>query len=496
MTTTDPNLEIRNPATGELVGSVPVASEEEVERTVAAARAAQPVWRKAGWRARAKVIRRFRSLLQQHREGILDRIQDETGKARRDAFGEWSSLLITCDYYLKRGRRILRTQPQRGIVPLITTTEVSYHPLGVVGFITPWNYPFLLAVDDAIPALLAGNAAVIKPSELTPHCADLAADLLREAGLPAEVIGVVHGAGDVGASLIDAVDGIAFTGSAATGRKVAAATGERLIPCSLELGGKNPAIVLEEADLDKAVAGLVPAVFFNSGQTCINIERIYVPRARLDEFVDRAGRSAGELQVAFSRDFQPDMGSLVSTDHLAKVDAQVAEARQQGAEVIVGGTPRDDLGPAFYSPTLLADVPASAALAREETFGPVASVYVYDDIDEAVALANDTPYGLNASIWGPNRAARQVAARVEAGSVGVNSTLMIYNCVAAPMGGVKASGVGRRHAAYGITRFTQPRSIAVSFAAGGGYDALLSRVSSTRRSRSLSRLLSWRRYLG
>lgn len=491
----DDALEIRNPATGEFVGTLPVATEDDVADAVAAARAAQPGWLDARFRARARVIRRFQRLLHTQRHRILDLIQDETGKARRDALAETLSLMLTCRYYVKHGRWPLRARTRPGVVPVLTSAEIDYRPLGVVGFISPWNYPFLLAVDDAIPALLAGNAVVIKPSELTPHCADLAVELLREAGLPGGVVQVVHGHGDVGAQLIEHVDGVAFTGSAATGRKVAAAAGERLIPCSLELGGKNPAIVLEGADLDRATAGLVPGAFFNSGQTCINVERIYVPRRRLDEFVHRATTRSEALKVAFSRDFDPDMGSLIGVEHVAKVDGQVTDATRRGAEAITGGTRLDDLGPAFYSPTLLTAVPGEADLATEETFGPVAAVYPYDDVDEAVALANDTPYGLNASVWGPTNPARQVAARIAAGSVGVNCTLMGYNCLAAPMGGVKASGLGRRHADYGITRFTEPQSIAVSFATAGGYDAVLGSVKTPRRARWASWIFSLRRHL-
>lgn len=483
-------LEIRNPATGDFVGSVATATDDDVARAVARARAAQPGWLAAGVGARAKVIRRFTRLLHTERDRILDLIQDETGKARRDALAETVSLMTTCRFYTKHGRRLLRGNSRSGILPLLTSTEVTHRPLGAVGFITPWNYPFLLALDDAIPALLAGNAAVIKPSALTPHCADLAVELLRLAGLPADVARVVHGHGDIGARLIDEVDGLAFTGSVSTGRKVAAAAGERLIPTSLELGGKNPAVLLEEADLERTVAGLMPGLFFNSGQTCINVERIYVPRRRLDEFIELARSRTEALKVAFSRDFAADMGSLISIDHLAKVDAQVTDATGRGAAVISGGRRFADLGETFYSPTLLTSVPGDAELAAEETFGPVAAVYPYDDPDEAVALANDTPYGLNASVWGPTRLARRIAGRIDAGSVGVNCTLMGYNCLAAPMGGVKASGVGRRHGSYGITRFTQPQSVTTSFTVGGGYDGILSRVDSPSRATWVSRIFS------
>ncbi len=473
-------LEIRSPATGEFVGVVAVSSPEEIVETVARARAAQQKWHAAGFRARAAVVRKFHDLLHAHRERILDTIQDETGKARRDALGEFLSLVSTCRYYLKNGRRILRRQTKFGALPTLTSAEVTFHPLGVVGFITPWNYPFLLAIDDAIPALLAGNTTVTKPSELTPHCANLVQEILLEAGLPQDVFGLVHGAGEVGAALIDRVDGLAFTGSAATGRKVAAAAGARLIPCSLELGGKNPAIVLEGADNANAVEGILPGVFFNSGQTCINIERLYLPQSRFDEFLETAKARTEQLRVAHEKTFRPDMGSLISLDHRSKVQEHVDDATSKGAAVITGGSSLDSTEGAFYAPTILAQVPDDAVLCREETFGPVVSVYPYTNIDHAVAMANDTDYGLNASVWGPPSEARQVAERIAAGSVGVNSTLMVYNCVDAPMGGIKASGYGRRHGDYGMTRFTQQKTISSSFTQHGGYDAILGQLKSDR----------------
>ncbi len=494
-TVSDDFLEIYNPATGEFVGKISIATQEQVAASVGDARAAHKDWYAAGFRQRAAVIRRFHDLLHAHRNHILDRIQDETGKARRDALGELLALVTTCRYYLKNGRRMLRPQHRSGALPTLTSAQVTFHPLGVVGFITPWNYPFLLAVDDAIPALLAGNTAVIKPSELTPHCADLAIEILREAGIPSEVVRVVHGPGPVGAALIEEVDAIAFTGSAATGRKVAAAAGRRLIPCSLELGGKNPAIVLEDADLENTIEGLLPGAFFNSGQTCINIERLYIPRQRFDEFLDAAKTRTEKLSVAYEKSFRPDMGSLISQDHLQKVESQVNNAIVQGAQVLTGGRRLEDQGPTFFAPTILTDVPQKAVLAREETFGPVVSVYPYHDLEHAVEQANDTAYGLNASVWGPQSAAHAVAEKVNAGSVGVNSTLMVYNCVDAPMGGIKDSGFGRRHGEYGLTRFTQQKTIATSFAKRGGYDAILGQLKSPKIASWASQIMTTMRWI-
>jgi acyl-CoA reductase-like NAD-dependent aldehyde dehydrogenase len=488
---------VTNPATGEFVGEVPVASASEVAAAVGRARAAQPGWAALPFGRRADVLQRFHDRLFSGRDELLDTIQRETGKTRRDAFGELVAVASTARHYRAHGRSYLRERRRPGAVPLLTRSRVRHAPLGVVACITPWNYPFLLAIGDALPALLAGNAVVVKPAEATPLSAELAARWLGECGLPAHVLQLVYGPGSaLGPALIAAVDYVAFTGSVATGRKVAAAAAERLIPCSLELGGKNPMIVLAGAPLEAAVGGLLVGAFYNSGQTCIGIERVYVERAIFERFVARAVEHTRALKVGWSLGWDMDMGSLISAAHADKVLAHVRDAVAKGAHVLTGGERRADLGPAFVAPTLLEGVTGEMALCAEETFGPVAALYPVADAEEAVRRANDSPYGLNASLWtGDGTRSLALARRIETGSVGLNSTLLIYDSLAVPMGGVKGSGLGRRHGRAGLLRFTQPQSIVGSLAVGGGYEGLLTGLTNEPRARRLARLLRLRRHL-
>lgn len=483
-----------HPVTGEELGRVPVASAANVEAAVGRARAAQRAWEATRVGERARVLMRFHRLLFRRRDEILDTIQNETGKTRRDAFGELLAVAATASYYAARAERYLAEEVRDGAVPLVTTGRVQHPPLGVVGFITPWNYPFLLAIGDALPALVAGNAVIVKPSETTPLSAELAVRLLAEAGLPDGLGVLVHGPGaQVGPELLARVDGVAFTGSVATGRRIAVAAAERLIPCSLELGGKNPMIVLDGADLDRAVAGLLSGAFYNCGQTCIAVERVYVERGSYEAFVERTARRAEALRLGWSLGWEMDVGSQVSRPHADKVMQHVRNAVEAGARVVAGGRRRDDLGPAFVEPTLLTDVPAGAILHDEETFGPVVAVYPVADEDEAVAAANDTPYGLNASVWTGSRGRSvDLARRIEAGAVGVNSSLLVYHTVDVPMGGMKQSGLGRRHGRAGLLRFTRTRSIVTGPAAGGGYDAMLARDESGRKADMVGRLFRLR----
>jgi len=481
-------LIVENPATGHEVGSVRVTSPTEVADACRTARAAQRGWDAAGWRARRRVLTRFHDLLFERREEILDTIQSESGKTRREALGELLIVAGTARYYSAHGERHLASQRHSGASPGITGARVIYRPHGVVGFITPWNYPFILSIGDALPALLAGNAVVVKPSELTPLSAEVARTLLVDSGLDPALLHLVHGDGSVGAALVEHVDYLGFTGSAATGRKVGMAAAERLIPSSLELGGKNPMIVLEGAPLDEAVRGLMSGAFYNTGQTCIAVERVYVERSIFDEFIDRARRRTESLEIGWSLDYDKDVGSLISAQHCDKVMRHVDGAIEGGATVVAGGRRLPDLGPAFVEPTLLTDVGESLELCREETFGPVVSLYPVDSGDEAVERANDTPYGLNASVWSRStRRSRAVAERIDAGSIGINSTLLIYSSFDVPMGGVKQSGIGRRHGAPGIRRFTRTHSIVESIARGGGYEGVLTRITSGKRASALAR---------
>lgn len=483
-------LTIHHPVTGEELGHVEVATPDDVERAVVCARRAQREWARLPVSGRARVLMRFHGLLFDRREEILDAIQNETGKTRRDALGEMLAVAVTASYYAAHGGRYLAEEVRDGAVPLATGGRVQHPPLGVVGFITPWNYPFLLAIGDALPALLAGNAVVIKPSEVTPLAAELAVRLLLEAGLPEGLAELVHGPGaKVGPELIARVDAVAFTGSAATGRAIAVAAAERLIPCSLELGGKNPMVVLDGADLDEAAAGLITGAFYNCGQTCIAVERVYVEKGSYEEFVDRAAARTRELAIGWSLGWEMDVGSQVGRTHADKVMRHVEDAIAHGARVITGGGRRDDLGPAFVEPTVLTEVPSEAELAGNETFGPVVAIYAAENEDEAIEAANDTPYGLNASVWaGSREAALDVAGRIEAGAVGINSTLLVYHTLDVPMGGMKQSGLGRRHGRPGLLRFTRSRSIVTGPSWGGGYEALLARTDSARKANAIARL--------
>lgn len=428
------------------------------------------------------------------RDLVLDTIQSETGKTRRDALAEVVTVAGTARYYLAHGAEHLQRNERSPAVPLITSAEVVYKPHGVVGLITPWNYPFLLSVGDALPALLAGNAVVVKPSELTPLSAVLARELLVESGLDEHLFGLVHGQGDAGDELIRHVDYVAFTGGTTTGRKVAVAASERLIPYSLELGGKNAMIVLEGAPLDAAATGLIVGAFSNAGQTCISVERAYVQESVYPDFVRRVTEKAAALKLGWSKSWDVDIGSMIGREHAEKVLSRIQAAVRDGAQAIVGGRPRPELGPAFIEPTVLTGARDDMPISKEETFGPVISVYPVGTADEAIARTNNSRFGLNASVWARSGQAWETARRIETGSACVNSTLLIYNSFDVPLGGVKLSGIGRRHGAQGILRYTQTQSIVGSVAAGGGYDSMLIRVRSKRMADALALVLKmWRR---
>jgi len=460
------------------------------------AREAQQRWKQVSFAERARIIRRFHDLTLSRRDQILDTIQSETGKARRDALGEVITVAGTARYYLAHGRKHLKPRRRHPAIPAITSAEVIYKPHGLVGLITPWNYPFLLTAGDALPALLAGNAVMIKPSELTPLSAILARDLLIESGLNPHLVAVVNGTGEAGSELIRHVDYVGFTGGTVTGRKVAVAAGERLLPYSLELGGKNPMVVLKGASLDEAATGLLAGAFSNSGQTCISVERVYVEESIYEDFARRVAEKTAKLKLGWSRSWDVDMGSMISREHAAKVLSHIQQAVDRGANVLAGGRARTDLGSSFIEPTVLTEVNSSMPVFREETFGPVVALYPARSAEEAIAKANDSEYGLNASVWaGKIAQAREVARQLETGSAAINSTLLIYNAFDVPMGGVKLSGIGRRHGEHGILRYTQVQSIVSSVALGGGYDSMLMRVKSEGMARAfIGALRAWIRF--
>ncbi len=456
-------MPIEAPFTGEALGEVPAGTPADVAAAVTTARAAQVVWAQRSLEERAAVLLRFHDLFIESAAKILDVVQLETGKSRHHAFEEVEDIAIQARYYAHSAEDHLPPRRRQGALPILTRTTELHHPRGVIGIIAPWNYPLSLSIGDAIPALLAGNAVVLKPDAQTPFTALWAAGLLAEAGLPAGLLQIVTGRGaELGTPLIDGADFLMFTGSTTTGKIVAAQAAAQLKDCSMELGGKNPLLVLPGARVGATVRGAVRGICANSGQLCISIERLYVHTNLYDAFVPRLARALGDVRLGAELEFGFDMGSLASADQLAKITAHVDDAVGKGAEVLAGGRARPDLGPYFYEPTLLAGVTEEMSLCREETFGPVAAVYRCDSVDEMVERANDTLYGLNASVWAGNaRAGRVVAARLQAGTVNVNEAYAAaWGSADAPMGGFKESGMGRRHGAQGILKYTESQTIA------------------------------------
>jgi succinate-semialdehyde dehydrogenase/glutarate-semialdehyde dehydrogenase len=452
---------VTSPVTGKEVGAVPRHSPDDVLEAVQRARNAQPAWVSLSFRQRAKVIIRFHDLILRERESLFDVIQAEAGKSRRDAFAELFAVASEARYWVYHGEKWLRPQRIRPAIPLRERAMVVYRPVGVVGIISPWNFPLVLAAADAIPALLAGNAVVLKPATLTPLTALWMRQKLIESGLPKEVLQIVTGTGSaLGNALIDSVDYVMFTGSTEVGHKVAERAARRLIPYSMELGGKNALLVLADAHIKHAAQVAIEGTFNNAGQVCINFERLYVESGIYDAFVEELLRQTRALRLGSERSYHTDVGSLISEDQLRTVEEHVQDAVNKGAKILAGGRRRPDLGPLFYEPTILTDVTPEMTLYSEETFGPVLSVYKVDSADEAVRLINDSRYGLHAAVATRNRRrGEQIAMQLQAGTVCVNDSYIVWAAIEGPMGGFKESGVGRRHGPEGIRKYTEPQTI-------------------------------------
>jgi acyl-CoA reductase-like NAD-dependent aldehyde dehydrogenase len=455
-------IEIRNPATLAKIAELPVTSRAEVAEAVARGRRAQAFWRTTSFTHRAQMLYRLRDVLLDEQEKLADVVTAETGRPRAEAYG--NELFYLCDaigVWAKKSRSYLGPTTVRPHFPLMKAKKVvcTYDPRGVIGIISPWNFPLTLTLGEALPAIMAGNAVVIKPSELTPLSALFGAEMALKAGLPEHLIQVVIGWGDTGESLIDHCDMISFTGSVATGRRVMHRAAERLIPVSLELGGKDPMIVLKDADLERAAGACVWGALMNAGQACTSVERVYVEAPVYDDFVALVCAKARAIRQGPSSELV-DIGTMTSEAQLEKVAAQVEESVARGAKVLVGGKRNARLAGLYFEPTVLVDVNHDMTIMNEETFGPVIPIMRCADSAEALRLANDSRYGLSASIFSRNPdSASRLAKQLESGAVCINDSLVNYIIPDAPMGGIKESGLGCRHGAEGIRKYCHQKTI-------------------------------------
>jgi acyl-CoA reductase-like NAD-dependent aldehyde dehydrogenase len=462
------DIAVENPATGEVIAHVADLTAEQVAALARAARAAQPAWEALGYEGRGRILRRAQKWVVDNSDRVIRTIVSETGKAYEDALvAEVMYGANALGFWAKKAPSYLADERIRSAAPLLRGKRLvlRYRPIGVVGVIGPWNYPLTNCFGDCVPALAAGNAVILKPSEVTPLTSLLLLQGLRESGLPEDVMAVATGGAATGAALVDEVDMVMFTGSASTGRQVMARAAQTLTPVSLELGGKDPMIVLADADLERAANHAVYYAMLNTGQTCISVERVYVEAPVHDEFVARVTEKARALRN--ERPAGPgttEVGSMTFPPQVDVVERHVQDAREKGAQVLVGGT-RGHAGEGgyWYEPTVLVGVDHTMDCMREETFGPTLPIMRVANAEEAVRLANDSPYGLGASVFSRDAARGEaVARRIEAGAVCVNDALVNYSALELPMGGMKTSGVGSRHGAGGIRKYTQQQSLLIS----------------------------------
>ena len=453
-------IEVRNPATSEKITELRVTTAEDVAQAVSQARRAQTLWQGKSYAERAEILYRFRDLLIDHQDEVADTVAAETGKPLAEVYG--NELFYVCDaigFWARNASKYLK--PERLRLHLLKTKRAisRYDPLGVVGVIGPWNFPLALTIGEAIPALMAGNAVVIKPSELTPLSSLLGARLAQNAGFPVNLIQVLVGFGATGESLIDHADMISFTGSVATGKKVLHRAAERLIPVTLELGGKDPMIVLQDADLERAANGCVWGSLMNSGQVCTSIERVYVEEAVYQKFVEKVVEKVRALRQGMSGD-EVELGSMTSAAQLIKVEHQLEDAIQKGAKILSGGRRKPNSRGLHFEPTVIVDVNHGMQVLQEETFGPIIPILKVKDREEALRLANDSRYGLDSSVFTRDKKkAWEIAEKIEAGSVCINDSLVNFIIPEAPMGGIKESGLGRRHGAEGIHKYCRQKTI-------------------------------------
>jgi len=444
-----------NPATGEILREFAGAREDDVFAAVARARAAQVAWAELGLRHRINILREFQGKLHARKSEIAEAITREVGKPLVEALV--TEVLVVLDaarFLIDHAWHLLRDEPvpHGNLATKLKSGWLVREPHGVIGIISPWNYPLSIPATETLAALVAGNAVVLKPSELTPLVALELASLLHASGVPEHVFQVVVGDGPVGTALLRSpIDKLVFTGSVATGKRIAAAAAERLLPVVLELGGKDPMLVLDDADLDVASSAAVWGAFVNAGQACLSVERCYVHRSLYEPFARACEEKTKQLHVGNGMEPNTDVGPMIRKQQVQIVESHVEDAKARGARVLAGGTRLPELGVNFYAPTVLADVTHDMRIMREETFGPVLPIMAFDNDHEAVRLANDSEYGLAASVWTRDSTRGEcLARRIHAGTVMVNDVISCFGISEAPHGGVKASGLGRTHGRFGL----------------------------------------------
>ena len=460
------HLQLRSPVSLEPTGELVCANSEDVAAAIARARAVQPAWAATGMQQRAAIVQRALRLVLERQDEIIDTVVAETGKARTDAMSmEIFSVADSLCYYAKNAGKFLRPRKRRvhGLLGLVKQLRIVYKPLGVVGLITPWNAPFVLMMNQAVQALLAGNAVVAKGSEVTPFSSRLAATLFSKAGLPEGVFQVLLGDGETGAAIVNGgVDKVSFTGSVATGRKVAEACASQLIPCTLELGGNDAMIVCADADLDRAADGAWLGSCMNTGHYCCGTERIYVVEQVYDEFLQRVLDKGKHLRQGQQYGWEEDIGAVFWDRQLAIIEAHVEDARARGANILMGGRRNPELPGLYYEPTVITGVDNSMDIMRLETFGPILCIQKVASEDEAIALANDSEFGLNGNVWTRDRdKGYRLAAAIDTGACSVNDMALSYGIPAAPFGGRKSSGLGQVNGKKGLRGYCHEMPIVI-----------------------------------
>ncbi|HKW35077.1 MAG TPA: aldehyde dehydrogenase family protein [Candidatus Acidoferrum sp.] len=453
-----------NPATGQVLAHIEKTPREMVGRCVTLARAAQKEWAKVPVRERCKRLDKLREVMMATRNELADAVVNESGKPRVEAlFADLFVALDSAEYWSKHATAALRTErvPHHSIAAKAKSGRLAYEPLGVIGIISSWNYPLAIPMSQAIPAVAAGNAVVCKSSDFTPQCGALIEKAFRDAGFPQDLVAVIQGGGEVGQALIEAnPDKVLFTGSVATGRRVAEACATRLIPSVLELGGKDAMIVLADADLEVASSAAVWGSYTNCGQVCLSVERLFVEPSIAEQFAGLCMEKTKKLRLGPGSDPATDIGPLIRPQHVQRMLDLVEDALGRGAKVLCGGNTRPDLGPNFFEPTVITGVDSSMRLFQEETFGPILAMQTVKDAEEAIRRANDSPFALAASIWTKDaKKGQAIAQRLRAGAVMVNDAISYFGIAEAPHGGCGASGWGRTHGRAGLMEMVQTKYV-------------------------------------